>query len=208
MRADLQAPISIVAILRGIAPEQCVEVSELLYRAGIRIIEVPLNSPEPFESIRRLRASLNPDCMVGAGTVMSTREAHLVREAGGQLIVSPNVDAEVIRCGLQLDLEVMPGFATATEAFRAIHTGAKWLKLFPAATYGPQHLKALKAVLPEHVRVFPVGGIGASQIASWLAVGADGFGFGSELYSPKYGLSEIEHRARQVSEALRKAQEP
>lgn len=203
MQPDPRTNMSVLAILRGITPEQCIEVAEVLYRTGIRAIEVPLNSPRPFESIAKLRALLASDCIVGAGTVVTVGDAQLAREAGAQLIVAPNVDADVIRCALQLGLDVMPGFATATEAFRAIRAGAQCLKLFPAVTYGPQHLKALKAVLPTHARVFPVGGIGASQVASWLAAGADGFGFGSELFSPTYGLSDIEGRARQLAAVLR-----
>src|SRR5262249_27845231 len=124
---------------------------------------------------------------------------------GGGLIVTPNCDPEVIRAALQLDLQVLPGIATATEAFSAIRAGAKRLKLFPARTYGPRHLHALRTVLPRDVEVLAVGGIGAADIPAWLSAGAAGFGFGSELFRPEYALAEIERRAQQLVQALRAA---
>jgi 2-dehydro-3-deoxyphosphogalactonate aldolase len=127
--------------------------------------------------------------------------------AGGRLIVAPNCDPEVIRGALQMGMQVLPGIATATEAFSAIRAGATQLKLFPAVTYGPRHLQALRAVLPPGVRVFPVGGIGAAEIPAWLSAGAAGFGFGSELFRPEYDLPEIERRARQLVQALRTARQ-
>jgi 2-dehydro-3-deoxyphosphogalactonate aldolase len=128
-----------------------------------------------------------------------------VHAAGGRLVVAPNCSAAVIRRALDLGMRVLPGIATATEAFAALDAGASELKLFPAATYGPRHLKALKSVLPKHVRVYPVGGVGSQDIAAWLESGADGFGFGSELFSPAYTLAEIEKRARALIGALRAA---
>ena len=194
----------LVAILRGLTPERAPEVGAALVGAGFRTIEVPLNSPEPFETIKLL-ARAHGDCLVGAGTVLTAAEVDRVHGAGGRIIVAPNCEPAVIRRALELDLRVFPGIATATEAFTAIASGATELKLFPAATYGPRHLKALKSVLPKHVRVFPVGGIGAQDIAEWLASGADGFGFGSELFTPAYTLAQIETRARGFFEALRGA---
>jgi 2-dehydro-3-deoxyphosphogalactonate aldolase len=137
--------------------------------------------------------------------VLTADEVDGVHAAGGRLVVAPNCSAAVIRRALDLGMRVLPGIATATEAFAALDAGASELKLFPAATYGPRHLKALKSVLPKHVRVYPVGGVGSQDIAAWLESGADGFGFGSELFSPAYTLAEIEKRARALFGALRAA---
>jgi 2-dehydro-3-deoxyphosphogalactonate aldolase len=199
--------LDLIAILRGVLPEHVEEISDLLYDAGIRTIEVPLNSPRPFVSIGKL-AARRADWTVGAGTVLSADDVRGAHGAGARLILSPNFDAEVIRTGLQLGLQVMPGIATATEAFGALAAGTRNLKLFPAVTYGPRHLEALRAVLPVDVRVFPVGGIGGADIARWLKAGAAGFGFGSELFRPDYAFTEIELRARELVQALRDARAP
>jgi 2-dehydro-3-deoxyphosphogalactonate aldolase len=167
------------------------------------MIEVPLNSPDPFASIVALAGCGRSDWIIGAGTVLNVDEVHRTQQAGGRLIVAPNCDAEVIRCAVELGLQVMPGFATATEAFHAIRAGAKHLKLFPATTYGPRHLQALRAVLPHDVYVYPVGGIAPPDMASWIAAGAAGFGLGSELYRPEYSLEEIEQRATNLVQAAR-----
>jgi 2-dehydro-3-deoxyphosphogalactonate aldolase len=196
---------ALVAILRGVTPQTVVAVAEVLYRAGIRKIEVPLNSPEPFASIARLAALDLRDCLVGAGTVLNVDDVRRTHGAGGRLIVSPNCNTDVIRGALQLGMEVMPGFATATDAFSAIGAGARHIKLFPAVTYGPRHLEALRAVLPADVGVFPVGGVGTQDIAGWLSAGAAGFGFGSELFRPNYTLAEIEQRAGQLVQTLQEA---
>lgn len=196
---------SLVAILRGLTPERAPSVGSLLVETGFRIMEVPLNSPEPFRTIELLSAAHGAQCLVGAGTVLGVAEVDRVHGAGGRLVVSPNCEPAVIRRALELGMRVMPGIATATEAFTAVAAGATELKLFPAATYGARHLKALKSVLPKHVRVLPVGGIGAQDITEWLAAGADGFGFGSELFTPAYTLAQIETRARALVEALRQA---
>ncbi len=203
-QAEGRAP-PLVAILRGLTPERAPETGALLVAAGFRIMEVPLNSPEPFETIELLSVAHSADCLVGAGTVLTTAEVDRVHGAGGRLVVAPNCEPAVIRRALELGMRVLPGIATATEAFTALGAGATELKLFPAASYGPRHLKALKSVLPRQVRVFPVGGIGAQDIAEWLASGADGFGFGSELFTPAYTLAQIEARARGLVEALRQA---
>ena len=208
MRSDIFAGgVPIIAILRGVAPSNCVQIAEVIYRAGIRVIEVPLNSPDPFTSIRALSTRLGADCVVGAGTVLTVDDVNRTHEAGGTLVVAPNCDADVIRRAVQLQLNVIPGFATPTEAFTALQAGASDLKLFPAATYGPQHVKALRAVLPKHARVIAVGGIGARDIAAWLAAGASGFGFGSELFRPELSAAEVEQRARQLVDALRETQQ-
>jgi 2-dehydro-3-deoxyphosphogalactonate aldolase len=196
--------VEMVAILRGLTTQRAPEVGAALVAAGFRTIEVPLNSPDPFRTIEVL-VRQHPDCLVGAGTVLTTADVERVLGAGGKLVVAPNCDPVVIHRALESGMRVLPGIATATEAFIAINAGATELKLFPAATYGPRHLKALKSVLPKHVRVFPVGGIGSQDIAGWLASGADGFGFGSELFAPAYTLPEIEKRAQALNEALRAA---
>jgi 2-dehydro-3-deoxyphosphogalactonate aldolase len=185
--------IEMVAILRGLTPERAPETGAALVAAGFRTIEVPLNSPRPFDSIGLLAAA-HPACLVGAGTVVDVAEVDRVHGAGGRLVVAPNCDADVIRRALELGMRVMPGIATATEAFSAVRAGATELKLFPASTYGAAHLRALKSVLPKHVRVYPVGGVGSQDIAPWLESGADGFGFGGELYKPAYTLAELTRR--------------
>jgi 2-dehydro-3-deoxyphosphogalactonate aldolase len=196
----VQSPI--VAILRGITADHAEPVTRALYDAGIRIIEVTFNSPDPLTSINKIAQLQLPDCLVGAGTVVNTNDVQRTYDAGGRLVVTPNCDVAVIAKALQLGMTVLPGVATPTEAFAAVHAGASHLKLFPAATYGVQHLKALKSVLPSHVKIFPVGGIGANDIAQWKQAGASGFGFGSELFKPDYSLDDIAARARQIMKAF------
>lgn len=193
-----------VAILRGLTPDRALETGKALVEAGFRSIEVPLNSPDPFETIGLL-ARAHRECLVGAGTVLDVSQVDRVRAAGGGLIVSPNADADVIRRAVDSNMRVMPGVATATEAFAAIKAGATELKLFPASTYGHGHLRALKSVLPKHVKVYPVGGVGSQDIAEWLVSGADGFGFGGELFKPAYTLADIATRAKGLFDALRAA---
>jgi 2-dehydro-3-deoxyphosphogalactonate aldolase len=202
---DSTPPIELVAILRGLTTQRAPEVGAALVGCGFRTIEVPLNSPDPFDSIGLLARAHGARCQIGAGTVLSVAQVEQVQAAGGTLVVAPNCDAQVIRRALELGLRMLPGVATATEAFAAVQAGATELKLFPATTYGPGHLKALKSVLPRHVKLYPVGGIGAPQLAEWLAAGAAGFGFGSELFSPAYSLDEITQRARRLLQALRDA---
>jgi 2-dehydro-3-deoxyphosphogalactonate aldolase len=198
----LPAADAVVAILRGVEPRRVVAVSDVLHAAGIRRIEVPLNSPDPFTSIAALAASARPEgSLIGAGTVLDVEAVRRTHAAGGRLIVAPNCDADVIRESLRLAMQVMPGVATATEAFAAIRVGATQLKLFPAVSLGPRHLQALAAVLPSAVRVYAVGGIGAGDLYDWIAAGAAGFGFGSELFRPQYSLEEIDQRARQLLQA-------
>jgi len=198
--------IELVAILRGLTPARAPEVGAALVAAGFRTIEVPLNSPEPLQSIELL-ASKYSDCTVGAGTVLTAAEVDRVHGAGGRLVVAPNCDGDVIRRALDLGMRVLPGIATATEAFAAVRHGATEVKLFPASTYGAAHLRALKSVLPKHVKVYPVGGVGSQDIAGWLASGADGFGFGGELFKPAYTLAELTKRAQDLVQALRMATE-
>jgi 2-dehydro-3-deoxyphosphogalactonate aldolase len=196
--------IEMIAILRGLTPERAPETGDALVAAGFRSIEVPLNSPDPCRSIELL-ARRHPDCLVGAGTVLTAGEVDRVHAAGGRLIVAPNCDADVIRRALALGMRVLPGIATPTESFIALRAGATELKLFPASTFGPAHLRALKSVLPAHVKVFPVGGVGSQDIAEWLESGADGCGFGGELFKPAYTLAQVVTRAKGLFDALRAA---
>lgn len=200
-----QRETTIVAILRGVQPEQVLAVASELYAAGIRTIEVPLNSPDPFRSIATLAGWCPVDCLVGAGTVLSVEQVQRTRDAGGRLAVSPNTDAAVIGAAVQLGLRPMPGFATATEAFAALQAGARDLKLFPAVSHPPAHLRALRSVLPAGTGIFPVGGIGARDIPVWLAAGASGFGFGSEVFRPEYSVADIGRRARELLAAYAQA---
>ncbi|HEU4779208.1 MAG TPA: 2-dehydro-3-deoxy-6-phosphogalactonate aldolase [Steroidobacteraceae bacterium] len=197
----------LIAILRGLTPARAPEVGATLVGCGFRTIEVPLNSPEPFDTIKLLAQAHGASCLIGAGTVLTPAEVDRVHGAGGRLVVAPNCDGEVIRRAMELGMRVLPGIATATEAFTALRHGANGLKLFPASSYGAGHLKALKSVLPKHVKIYPVGGIGSQDIATWLASGADGFGFGGELFKPAYTLAELTKRAQDLQQALRLAME-
>jgi 2-dehydro-3-deoxyphosphogalactonate aldolase len=188
----------LVAILRGVADTAILEVARVVLDAGLRVIEVPLNSPNAFASIRQLADAYGHECLCGAGTVIEVGDVQRVYDAGGRLIVAPNVDQSVIAAALQLNMLVMPGVATATEAFTAVKAGATQLKLFPASTYGPNHLRALRAVLPQHIRLYPVGGVAPGDLPAWKQAGAAGFGFGSELFSPRYGIEEIAQRAHAI----------
>ena len=172
----------IVAILRGLRPEEALDHASALFEAGVRGVEVPLNSPEPLESIGRIADAFGSRMAVGAGTVLTPDQVDAVAAAGGRIIVSPNANLEVIRRAVSLGVDPAPGFATATEAFAALDAGARHLKLFPASTYGPGHLKQLKAVLPPEAVVWAVGGVGPDTLDAWWAAGARAFGLGGELY--------------------------
>ena len=195
----------IVAILRGIRPDEIVAVAGTLYDAGIRVIEVPLNSPDPLDSIALLAREFGDRCLCGAGTVLTPAQVDAVAAAGGKLIVSPDSNEAVIRRAVETGLSAAPGFATPTEAFAAIRAGAKVLKLFPAAAYGTAYLKALNEVLPKEVSVLAVGGVGAAEMPEWLAAGAKGFGIGGSLYKPGRPLAEIAERAASLVAAYRAA---
>jgi 2-dehydro-3-deoxyphosphogalactonate aldolase len=200
---DALAECPVLAIVRGIRPEEVVAHCEALYAAGVRGLEVPLNSPEPLASLRKLAEAAGERMAFGAGTVLSAGQVDQVGQAGGQIIVSPNTSPEVIRRAVELALDPVPGFATATEAFAALDAGAKHLKLFPAATYGPGHLKQLKAVLPAAAVVWAVGGVGAGDLADWWAAGARAFGIGGEIYRPGQTPEETADKARQIVGAAR-----
>ena len=200
---DAFAEVPIVAIIRGVRPHEVEGVAEALVSAGVRVIEVPLNSPEPLESLRRL-ASFADRAVHGAGTVLSPEAVDQVADAGGRVIVSPNTDAAVIERTLERGLTPMPGFGSASEAFQAYAAGARYLKLFPAATYGVGHVKALLDVLPKDAVVQPVGGVKPEQMADWWAAGARGFGMGGDLYKPGFTPEEVHARALKAVEAVRR----
>lgn len=185
----------LIAILRGLTPAEAVAVGEALLAAGIDRLEVPLNSPEPFESIARLARALEGRALVGAGTVLTPDEVARVAAAGGRLVVSPNTDAAVIRASKAAGLTSLPGAFTATESFAALAAGADGLKLFPAAQAGPGGLSALRAVLPAGTQVYAVGGVGAADFAAWIRAGAAGFGIGGALYTPGMTAAEVGRRA-------------
>jgi 2-dehydro-3-deoxyphosphogalactonate aldolase len=196
------ARLPVVAIVRGIRPEEALDHAAALLEAGIVGIEAPLNSPEPIESIRRLAAEFGERMVVGAGTVLSAERVDAVAEAGGRIIVSPNTEPAVIRRAVELGLDPAPGFATVSEAFTAIDAGAKHLKLFPAVTYGPAHVKQIKAVLPPEAVVWAVGGVGPDNMADWWAAGARAFGLGGELYRAGQSVAETREKARRVVDAV------
>lgn len=192
----------VVAILRGIKPDEIEAHAEALHDAGVRIVEIPLNSPEPFESLRRLAERWGDRMVCGSGTVLAPDLVDEVARAGGSIVVSPNTDPAVISRSRQLGLAPMPGFQTATEAFTAHEAGARHLKLFPASTVGPAHLRALMAVLPKDAVVLAVGGASPANMADWWAAGARGFGLGSEIYRPGQPPAETADRARAAITAV------
>ena len=200
---DALGETPIVAIIRGVRPEEAVEIGEALAGAGVRVIEVPMNSPEPLVSIRRLAEALAGRAVVGAGTVLTPEAVAAVAGAGGRIVVSPDTRPEVIARTLELGLAPMPGFGTASEALRACDAGARRLKLFPASTYGPGHVTALRAVLPASVTVLAVGGVGPATMAGWWAAGARGFGLGGDLYKPGFTPDQVAERARAAVAACR-----
>ena len=201
---DQGAP-PIVAILRGVTPDAAVAVGSALVEAGILLIEVPLNSPQPLESIARLRQAVSSRCLIGAGTVLSPEQVDGVADVGGQFIVSPDTSAAVIVRSLQLGLDSLPGFFTATEAFAAVAAGARNLKLFPAQSAGAKHFAAIREVLPRDVKIWAVGGIEAGNLAEWLGRGAAGVGIGGSIFKPEMPLNTVRQRAEAVIRAWQAA---
>jgi 2-dehydro-3-deoxyphosphogalactonate aldolase len=189
------ARLPLIAILRGVRPDEVVGVGEALVAAGFTIIEVPLNSPEPFDGIARLAEAVAGRAVVGAGTVLRVEDVARVEAAGGTLIISPNANTAVIAEAAGRGLVSLPGIATPTEAFAALEAGAAALKLFPAEAASPGVLKAMRAVLPKSARVLPVGGIAPDTMAPWLAAGAAGFGLGGALYAAGMSADEVSRRA-------------
>jgi 2-dehydro-3-deoxyphosphogalactonate aldolase len=193
--------LPLVAILRGVTPDEVGPIGEALAAAGFAIIEVPLNSPNPLESIRRLSAALSRRCLIGAGTVIDPGHVSGIAEAGGRLIVMPHSDPAVIRAARAAGLFCTPGVATPTEGFAALANGADALKLFPAESLGPATLKAWRSVFPQRTLLLPVGGVTPQSLGSFFNAGASGFGLGSALYRPGLSASEVARNARAFTAA-------
>lgn len=189
---------NIVAILRGITPPEAVSVAAALIEAGVTTIEVPLNSPDPLDSIRAMQDRFGDQARIGAGTVLTVQQVHDVAATGARLIVSPNCDAAVIAATKQAGLDSFPGVMTPTEAFAALAAGADALKLFPGELIGPAGLKAMGAVIPKTVPLYAVGGVSARNMGDWLAAGATGFGIGSSLYKPGDDAETVAGKARSI----------
>jgi 2-dehydro-3-deoxyphosphogalactonate aldolase len=200
---DWLMPCPLVAILRGVRPDEVVGIADVLDSRGIAIIEVPLNSPAPLDSIRLLTERFGARLLIGAGTVMTPAQVTAIHAAGGRLIVTPHTATEVIRAAKELGMFACPGFATPTEAFAALAAGADALKLFPAEAASPSVLRALRAVLPPATAVLPVGGIDASNMSAWLAAGAAGFGLGSAIYRAGDSATRVRDKATVLVEKLK-----
>jgi 2-dehydro-3-deoxyphosphogalactonate aldolase len=195
--------LPLVAILRGVTPARVEAVAGAIFEAGIRAIEVPLNSPEPYRSIELLARRFGDTALTGAGTVTSPAEVDRVADAGGRLAVSPHTDAAVIARAVAKGLHPMPGIMTPSEAYAALNAGARDLKLFPATSLGIGHLKAMLVILPPTAKVYAVGGVNPGNMQEWVAAGAAGFGLGSDLFKPDYDDAEIARRAKAAVDALR-----
>ncbi len=192
----------VVAIIRGVTPDEVIEIGQAIHEAGIGVIEVPLNSPEPFESIKRLSVDLGEDCIIGCGTLLTEQDAKRVAKVGGQVAVTPNIRPSVIKKCIQLGMVPMPGWATPTEAFAAYRAGARHLKLFPASSFGAGHITAVKAVLPNDAKILAVGGAGAHNAAEWINAGVDGFGIGSDIYKAGRPAEEVHQRCKQIVDTI------
>ena len=188
----------IIAILRGLTPDEAGPVGHALVQAGIDRIEVPLNSPDPLESIRILASDIGDRALIGAGTVLTPDQVDAVADAGGKLIVSPNCDVSVVQRAIALELQSWPGVFTPTEAFTALQAGATGLKLFPGSMAGPSGLAAMRAILPPGTQVYAVGGAGPENFDQWIKASADGFGIGSALYKPGVSVAEVSDHAQQI----------
>jgi 2-dehydro-3-deoxyphosphogalactonate aldolase len=195
-----QAPF--IAIMRGITPDSILDYAKVIVDAGWRCIEIPLNSPDPLESIRKLSAYYGNDILIGAGTVLDTESVDLVHAAGGRLVVAPNTDKKVITAALEKDMAIMPGFLSPTEAFSAYDAGARYLKLFPADSMGPAYIKAIRSVLPKDANIIPVGGVTPESISSFRQAGSKAFGIGSQLYKPGMTVAEVAQQAQNFIGAL------
>lgn len=189
----------IISILRGISIDVVQEVVTSLYQHGVRVIEVPLNRPNAVECIKIMINCLPHDCLIGAGTVYSIEQVKEITNAGAKLIVSPHCDIQLIKYCKEAGLVVLPGVSSATEAYTAYNAGAKWLKLFPATTYGIEHLIALKTVLPKDVHIVPVGGVNMSNGIKWLSSGASAIAIGNHLYAENDSLDEVKIKIQHLS---------
>jgi 2-dehydro-3-deoxyphosphogalactonate aldolase len=199
---EFLARCPLVAILRGVRPEEVEAIGDALLAEGIAIIEVPLNSPEPIESIRRLATRCGDRALVGAGTVLDPADCARIAAAGGKLVVTPHADPEVVRAAKAAGMLAVPGFMTPAEAFALLRAGADGLKLFPAEAASPAVVKALLAVLPKGTAILPVGGIEAGNMAPWRAAGAAGFGIGSAIYRPGDTAEVVARKARALVASL------
>jgi len=195
---DMKKPRPLTAILRGITPDDAVSVCAVLVQAGFTSIEVPLNSPQPFDSIRLMADAFGKQAEIGAGTVLDVEQVDRVCEAGGRLIVSPNCEPSVIARTKALGLRSLPGVLTPSECFTALKAGADGLKFFPAGLLGVDGLKAIRAVLPPETLTYMVGGVGPENFGAWIVAGADGFGIGSALYKPGDGSALVADRAQTI----------
>ncbi|WP_237684052.1 2-dehydro-3-deoxy-6-phosphogalactonate aldolase [Pseudaminobacter soli (ex Zhang et al. 2022)] len=191
----------IVAILRGLRPEEAVEIGSVIYEAGIEAIEVPLNSPDPFRSIEALVQALPAEALIGGGTVLRAEDVDRLKDVGGRLLVSPNIQAEVMMRATDLGLVTLPGVFTPTEAFQALRLGASALKFFPASVLGPSGIAAMKAVLPKEALVGVVGGVSDMDFAAYAKVGVRTFGLGSSLFKPGMGVDGVSQRAIAAADA-------
>ena len=191
----------LVAILRGLRPDDAAAIGRAIFGAGIEAIEVPLNSPDPFASIAAIKAALPPQALIGAGTVLSAADVDALHQAGGRLLVSPNIDAEVMHRAATYGMVTMPGVFTPTEAFQAIGLGASALKFFPASVLGPAGIAAMRAVLPADMPVGAVGGVSDKDFAGYKAAGVSLFGLGSSLFKPGMAVADVAERARAAASA-------
>ena len=205
MLTDYLSQSPFVAILRGLSPDEAIPVTAALVEAGMRVIEVPLNSPDPLRSIRLLADRFGDTCLIGAGTVTSVAAVQSVHEAGGRVLVMPHADTAVIRAAKALGMVCTPGIATPTEGYAALAAGADGLKLFPAELVGPAVLRAFRAVFPPDTLFMPVGGITPDNVQPFVAAGAAGFGLGSGLYVPGRRAEEVGRRAVAYAEAWARA---
>lgn len=197
--------LPLIAILRGVTTEDAPAMATALVDAGITQIEVPLNSPTPFDSITAMKKAVGDAAIIGAGTVLSTDDVGRVRDAGGELIVSPNCDQRVIMATKAAGMASWPGVMTPTECFAALKAGADGLKIFPASLLGPDGIKAIRAVLPEGTQVYAVGGAGADNFREWMDASADGFGIGSALFKPGFSVADVAKRATGMVAAYKAA---
>ena len=189
---------NIIAILRGITPEEAEPACEALIEAGLTTIEIPLNSPQPLQSIAMLAKRFGSVATIGAGTVLTAQEVRDVANAGGKIVVSPSFDADVVRETKLLNMTAWPGVLTPSECFAALKAGADGLKIFPCSVVGPAGIKAMRAVLPAQTAIYAVGGAGPANFKDWFAAGVTGFGIGTALYQPGNSLAQLQKAAKEI----------